>query len=168
MSSTPGSGTVISFFQPPPHAQFGVAHRIVGPCTPCNDCNPTQRPPPHTPPYPNLTGVTSELTAPGGGCPEEGALSSVPLRVPPLSVSERVSQYAARRASGGLRVLTAGGGTAVPSRAPALQEEEEEEEEERLRGAGVSVKPAKCGSDVCRGSSGRSAVGEHNGDIKGT
>lgn len=53
-------------------------------------------------------------------------------------------------------MLTAGGGTAVPSRAPALQEEEEEEEEERLRGAGVSVKPAKCGSDVCRGSSGRS------------
>lgn len=118
-------------------------------------------------PYPNLTGVTSGVTAPGGGCPGEGPLSSVPLRVPPLSVSERVSQYAARRASGGLRVLAAGGGRAVPSRAPALQEDEDEEEE-RLRGAGVSVKPAKCGSDVCRGSSGRSGVGGHNGDMMGT
>lgn len=79
-----------------------------------------------------MTGGMSGAVLPGGGCPGEG-FSSGPRRALLLSVSERVSQYAARRLSGGLRVPSAEGG---------------------LRGAGASPSPWKWGSDTCRGSSG--------------
>lgn len=108
-------------------------------------------------PYPNLTGGMSGAVLPGRDCPG-GGLSSGPRRVPLLSVSERVSQYAARRLSVGLRVLGAGG-PAVPSRVPVLPAEG------RLRGAGASAGPGKCGSDACRGSSGRSGGGHVMGTI---
>lgn len=124
------------------------------PPAPCNDPLNTQCTPRlEGGPYPNLTGGMSGARVPGGGCPGWG-LSSGPRRVLLHSVSERVSQYAARRLSVGLRVLGAGR-PGVPSRV-----------EGRLRGARASTVPENCGSDVCRGSSGRSGGGTHDEDNK--